>query len=117
VDSLDRLFRGSASADVPAVTLEDAAASARQHASGVEIAEAQRDAAAARHDQTAASRLPTLGVNGAVSVYTAPYEANFFTSVAPRRSIARAASSSRTSATSSRHSSTTSRRRSRSTSR
>jgi len=73
-------FVGPASADVPAVTLEDAAASARQHASGVQIAAAQLDAAAARHEQTVDSRLPTLGVNGAVSVYTAPYEANFFTS-------------------------------------
>jgi outer membrane protein TolC len=74
------LLVGRASADVPAVTLEDAAASARMHASGVEIAEAQRDAAAAKHDSTVDSRLPTLGVSGAVSVYTAPYTANFFTS-------------------------------------
>jgi len=69
-----------ASADVPAVTLEEAAASARQRASGVLIAEAQRDAAAARHEQVVDGRLPAIGVSGAVSVYTAPYEANFFTS-------------------------------------
>ena len=62
-------FVGRASADVPAVTLEEAAASARLHASGVEIAQAQHDAATARHEQVVDSRLPSIGVNGAVNVY------------------------------------------------